>query len=207
MSQEYEDIAGGMSYRTMQGIDFSHISEYLYGVDEASKTEIFEKNQNYYIASAGKTIERLKLARTRVLTSGLSLQTTEKIEDKICDAFKCLEKMKREIRQARKGNEILKREWYKRWHKVKLLPSTAEGILIVELIEKKIKFLNGHVDKFGSELLKEVRTHNDNAESIFLDLLEVNENSDFKNAERSRLKGYNELVLADDKLRDIELNI
>lgn len=207
MSHEYEDIAGGMSYRTMHGIDFSHISEYLGGVDKTSKTEIFEKNKNYYIASANKTIERLNLARTRVLTSGLSLQTTKRIDDKIIEAFKCLEQLKKEIKHSKKRNEILNGKWYKRWHMVKLLPSTAEGILIVELIEKKIKFLKDDVNEIGSELLKEVIKHDHNAKFIFLNLLEIEESSDFKDAEESRLKGYNELVLADGKLKDIESNV
>lgn len=207
MSQEYEDFAGGMSYRTLNGIDFPHISDYLDGGDETSKAEIFEKNQSYYIASADKTHERLKLARTRILTSGLSIKTTEKIDDKIYDAIRCIEKLKKEIKQARIGNEILKSEWYKKWHMIKLLPSTVEGILIVELIEKKIKFLNNDGDKFRNELLKEAIIHKDNAKSIFLNLISINENSDFKDAERSRIKGYNELALADDKLRDIEMNI
>lgn len=205
MSQEYEDIAGGMSYRTMRGIEFSDISEYLDGFDETSKKEIFKKNKNYYIASANKTIERLELAKTRLLTSELSIKTIEMIIDKICDAFGCLEKLKIEIENARFGNEILKKVWYKRWHALKLLPSAAEGILIGELIDRKIKILNRDADESGNELIQEVVNHNNKAKSIFLKLLDLDESTDFKDAEESRLNGYGELILAHDKLGNIEL--
>ncbi|MDD3985318.1 MAG: hypothetical protein PHY59_05420 [Methanobacterium sp.] len=63
--QENENIAGGMSYRTMKGINFKKIEKYLIGNDNNSSTEILEKNKDYYIASANKTIARIELAKKR----------------------------------------------------------------------------------------------------------------------------------------------
>ena len=67
--QEGENIAGGMSYRTMNGIKTTKIMDYLEGYDDDSSMEILEKNKDYYIASANKTISRLdsrkKKGRTR----------------------------------------------------------------------------------------------------------------------------------------------
>ena len=60
------NMAGGMSYRTMNGIDVRYIMEYLEGTDENSSKEILKKNREYYIASANKTISRLELAKKRV---------------------------------------------------------------------------------------------------------------------------------------------
>ena len=53
-------MSGGMSYRTMDDIDNSLILKYLEGCDFHSKTTILNKNKTYYIASADKTIARLK---------------------------------------------------------------------------------------------------------------------------------------------------
>jgi hypothetical protein len=60
-----------MSYRTMNGIDNSHIMKYLEGTNENSSTEIFKKNREYYIASANKTISKLELTKKRVEYSHL----------------------------------------------------------------------------------------------------------------------------------------
>jgi hypothetical protein len=61
--QETENMAGVMSYRTMNGIDTSIIMSYLEGTNKNSSTEIFKKNREYYIASANKTISRLELTK------------------------------------------------------------------------------------------------------------------------------------------------
>ena len=61
--QEGENIAGGMSYRTMNGIKTTKIMDYLEGYDDDSSRKYLNKNKDYYIASANKTISRLELAK------------------------------------------------------------------------------------------------------------------------------------------------
>ena len=73
--QEGENIAGGMSYRTMNGIKTTKIMDYLEGFDDDSSMEILEKNKDYYIASANKTISRLDLAKKRVEYARLEKKT------------------------------------------------------------------------------------------------------------------------------------
>lgn len=199
MSEEYENIAGGMSYRTMNGINFTHLSHYLDGFDETSKLDILEKNKEYYIASANKTIKRLELAKTRVLTSKLSFKKSADIDEKISEALKWLDGLKKEILNINK-KDLLEKQEYKRWHQVKLLPSTVEGLLITELIFNQIQQIEDQNESLNDSL-EEVKKHDKEARSIFLRLMDIDEHSDLKNAEELRLKGYNEAVLADSKLR------
>ena len=56
--REGEKIAGGMSYRTLNGIDTTVIMEYLEGTNENSSKEILGKNKDYYITSADKIIKK-----------------------------------------------------------------------------------------------------------------------------------------------------
>jgi hypothetical protein len=74
--KETKNMACGMSYRTMNGIDTSYIMSYLEGNDQNSSTEILKKNREYYIASANKTISRLELAKkgaVKLMGVGLNL--------------------------------------------------------------------------------------------------------------------------------------
>jgi hypothetical protein len=61
--QETENMADGMSYRTMNGIDTRKIMSYLEDRNKKSSEEIFHKNRDYHIASADKTIVRLELPK------------------------------------------------------------------------------------------------------------------------------------------------
>jgi len=63
MSQKHKKMAGGMSYRTMDGLNSSEIFKYLDrtdevsldGTDEVSCNKVLEKIKDYYMASADKT--------------------------------------------------------------------------------------------------------------------------------------------------------
>ncbi len=199
--KEGEKMAGGMSYRTMNGIDTKRIMKYFDGSNEESSVEILQENKNYYVASAEKTIARLNLAKKRLEHAHLDHDLAKSINSKMNTSIKWLEKLKKDIQSVTNKSEILEIAQYKKWHAVKLLPSTAEGLLVTSAIKSKIddlKNLNCH--EFKSEKLENARIHNEKADEIFLKLLQLNEKSDFKAAERSRLEGYNEAVIADKEL-------
>ncbi len=128
MMQEGEKIAGGMSYRTMNGNDPQYLMEYLEGTDENSSKEILEKNKDYYIASANKTIARLKLAKKRVEYAHIEENCAEMINNKISASIKWLNELKDNITSVTNKSELLESNQYKKWHAVKLIPSAAEGI-------------------------------------------------------------------------------
>ncbi len=203
MMQETENMAGGMSYRTMDGIDSSKIMDYLEGSDDNSSIEILIKNREYYIASANKTISRLELAKKRVEYGHLNKIFHEMINNKILCAIKWLTELKNYINTVTKTSELLKSNQYKRWHAVKLIPSAAEGIVITTSINRKINDLDKtQVDTYKTQV-KSARSHNTRAELIFKDLLNLTESSDFKEAERLRIEGYRESVLAEKKINKL----
>ncbi len=196
MSQEHENIAGGMSYRTMDDIDNSLILKYLEGCDFHSKTTILNKNKTYYIASADKTIARLKLAQTRLKYSNISEDRAKKIYKKISECIQWLGSLKDRIRYEN-NPEILKLQQYKKWHAVKLIPSAVEGYIIIsqircELPENKIN--TG--DLTENTKFSAITEHVEKAEMIFKLLFDVNENSDFRKYENLRVEGYNETATA-----------
>ena len=205
MMQETENMAGGMSYRTMNGIDSSNIMSYLEGSDNNSSIEILKKNREYYIASANKTISRLELAKKRAEYGHLEKNFHEMINNKIICAIKWLNELKDYINTVSKTSELLKSSQYKRWHAVKLIPSAAEGIVITTSINRKINDLDKNRIDTDKTLVKSARSHNTRAELIFKDLLNLTERSDFKEAERLRIKGYRESVLAEKKINKIIL--
>ncbi len=197
MSQEHENIAGGMSYRTMEGIDKSLISKYLEGCDLHSKTTILKKNKAYYIASADKTIARLKLAQTRLKYSNTEEDLAQMIYKKIYGCIEWLEFLKDHIRYDKNDPEILKLQQYKKWHAVKLVPSAAEGYIIISQIKWELsnnKIFSGGVT--GNKKLSEITEHFEKAGTIFKILLDADENSDFKKYENLRVEGYNEAAAA-----------
>ena len=142
MMQETENMAGGMSYRTMDGIDSGKIMDYLEGSDYNSSTEILIKNREYYIASANKTISRLELAKKRVEYGHLNEIFHEMVNNNIICAINWLTELKNYINTVSKTSELLKSNQYKRWHAVKLIPSAAEGIVITTSINRKINELD-----------------------------------------------------------------
>ena len=200
--QEGENIAGGMSYRTMNGIKTTKIMDYLEGYDDDSSMEILEKNKDYYIASANKTISRLDLAKKRVEHARLEKKTELKICEKISRALYWLEELKECIINIKNNSKFLEVNQYKKWHAVKLIPSAAEGIIITSLIKGQLdNFVKNYNE--SNRILVSARQHIEKAEVIFHDLLNLNEYSDFKEAEKLRIKGYNEAIIADEKLKNL----
>jgi hypothetical protein len=193
--QEHENIAGGMSYRTMNGIDFKEISDYLEGSDQKSLLEILNKNKEYYIASANKTIARLELSKKRVENGNILPETLNIILGKVSNAINWLEKVKEDIGNVNYGSELIKNYQYKKWHAIKLLPSAAEGIMIIYMIEKQLYKIDSN-----EKLVENISPHLEKAKTIFLELLDLGVLSDFKKAEKSRIEGYNEIVIANSKL-------
>jgi hypothetical protein len=199
--QEGEKVAGGMSYRTMNGIDTTKIMKYLEGSTEESHLEILEKNKDYYVASAKKTISRLKLAKKRVEHGQIDPLHAKMIDDKITSSLKWLEKLKEHVMRVTNISEPLKIGQYKKWHAIKLLPSAAEGIVITSLIKEKIDNFSVNSNEINHKKLENAKIHNDNAEAIFLELLNLSEKSNFKAAERSRIEGYGEAIIADKQIQ------
>ncbi len=205
--QEGEKIAGGMSYRTMNGIDTKIIMEYIDGNNnKKSSNEIFEKNKDYYIASANKTIARLKLAKKRVENAHIEDNCAELIDEKISSSIKWLIRLIDNISSINNKSELLELPQYKKWHAAKLIPSAAEGITITSLINRKIVYINGTKEFPDKKLLESARLHKQKAKSIFINLLKLSEQSNFKEAERLRIEGYEECVIADKKIKKILLN-
>lgn len=198
---EGEKIAGGMSYRTLNGNNVKNLMEYLEGSDESFSKEILEKNKDYYIASANKTIARLKLAKKRVEYSQIEENCAETIYDRISTAIKWLNELKDKITSVTDRSELLEPNQYKKWHAVKLIPSAAEGIAISLLINREIACINDKSESSDKILIKNARTHNKKAKSNFIILLNLSEQSNFKEAERLRIEGYSEAALAVKKIK------
>jgi hypothetical protein len=195
-----EESAGGMSYRTMKGIDAS-IMEHLVGNDEKSSAEIFEKNQSYYIASADKIMARLELTGTRINHTKLPEEDVKFLCDKVSHGLKWLETLKKNIKQAKNDCEFSNAISYKKWHAVKLIPSAAEGYAISIAMEGDLK----HEDIIANvKQLKDAKSHVHKAKDIFSELLNLKENSDFKLAEERRIKAYKELNLIQELLRTLK---
>ena len=121
----------------LNGIDTTVIMEYLEGTNENSSKGILGKNKDYYIASADKTIARLKLAKKRVKHAHIEDNCAELVYDKISSSIKWLNRLKDNIISVTNKSELLELHQYKKWHAVKLIPSAAEGIIISSLIIEK----------------------------------------------------------------------
>jgi len=201
--QENENIAGGMSYRTMKGINFKQIEKYLIGNDIISSSEILEKNKNYYIASANKTIARIELAKKRSEYDLSNNKHANIINLKISNSLKWLEQLKKHIK-TKTNPGFLDIQQYKKWHAVKLLPSAIEGILITNTIKYKFLNIKPHYNTHDKKNIKDIKKYIESAETKFLQLLELNENSDYKKAEKLRLIAYNEAIIADRKLESLK---
>jgi hypothetical protein len=197
---EGEKIAGGMSYRTMNGNAVKNLMKYLEGSDESSSKEILEKNKDYYIASANKTIARLELAKKRVEYAQIEENGAE-MYDRISTAIKWLNELKDKITSVTNRSELLEPNQYKKWHAVKLIPSAAEGIAISLLIDREIACINDKSESSDKILVESARTHNKKAKSNFIMLLNLSDQSNFKEAERLRIEGYSEAALAVKKIK------
>ena len=80
--------------------------------------------------------------------------------------------------------------------------SAAEGITISSLINRKIAYISDTKGLPDKKLLESARIHNKKAKSIFIKLLNLSEQSNFKKAERLRIEGYKECVIADKKIKN-----
>jgi hypothetical protein len=202
MSQEYEESAGGMSYRTLRGIDISQIRGYLEGRDEAASAEILEKNKEYYLASADKTISRLELAKIRAKNANLTEEEWNLVDENINKGFDWLNDLKKNIIKVEKESDCLKSISYKKWHSVKLIPSSVEGYVITIAINKKINRIKTNLSASAHRMhLRNAEKHNSTSKKIFLELMDLDEYSDLDNAEILRIKAYNEAFSAQDILK------
>jgi len=183
-----------MSYRTFNGIDIS-IMKYLAGNDKHASAE---KNKQYYIASANKTMTRLELARARIRNAFLSEKDNKFLIDKILYGLNWLDMLKNNIKDAKDDIEFSKAVSYTEWHAVKLIPSAAEGYAISLIMKDK---LNDRNNTSHAKLLEDAKYHNHKAKIIFTELLNLKENSNFKLAEKQRIKAYKELISVNEILK------
>lgn len=202
--QENENIAGGMSYRTMKGINFNQIGKYLDGNDDISSAEILERNKSYYIASANKTIARINLAKKRAEYGLNNNDHVRIINLKISASLKWLEKLKKDIKKSYTTSEFLNAKQYKKWHAVKLLPSAVEGIIITSTIKSNLLNIDSNYSESDKQNIVNSKKQIETTEIKFLKLLNLNESSDFKEAERIRISAYNESVLVDKMLDSLK---
>jgi hypothetical protein len=187
MSQKHENIAGGMSYRTLAGINSPKILSYLNGMNSKSLKDVLEKNKDYYAASADKTKARLLLAKKRVEVGYLESDERVLIDKKIEDSVKWLENLKTDIQGAKDYNEFNAMQRYKEWHAIKMVPSAVEGILLTALIDINVDKFKG---KNRETVAEDIENLNSDAKKIFDYLLNLTEKSDFDNAEILRIQGY-----------------
>lgn len=189
--QKPEKSAGGMSYRTLQGIETTLITHYLDYNDKKPLSIVFEKNKKYYMASADKTIARLELAKIRVENSAISSDECQFVLNRISHGLNCMVSIKNRIKNVSSNKELHKITPYKIWHAVKLIPQAAEGYAILISIEEII--FTSDRSESDPVKLKKVKFHLKKGKKIFMCLLNLDENSDFQTAEKSRLKAYEEI--------------
>jgi len=196
-----EENAGGMSYRTMKGIDTSLFKFYLEGQDRRSSAAILKKNKKYYMASANKTKARLELANIRIMYIEKHHNENQLAIDKINHGLSWLKILKNEINNTDNNHELETVIPYRKWHAVKLIPSVAEGYAISNSIKRNIKQLKDKDPKLPNSQLEKAITHIRHAKKIFINLLNLNEKSNFISAEKSRVKAYEEIQKAQSILK------
>ena len=187
MPQKHENIAGGMSYRTLDGINSPKILNYLNGMNSKSLKDVLEKNKDYYVASADKTQARLLLTKKRVEVGYLESDERVLVDKKIEDSVNWLENLKTDILDAKNYSEFNALQRYKKWHAIKMIPSSVEGILLTALIDINMDKFKG---KNKEKLPEDIENLRSNAKKIFDYLLNLTEKSDFDNAEILRIQGY-----------------
>jgi hypothetical protein len=179
-----ERNAGGMSYRTLSKLETILINQYL---DNKNPSKIFEKNKIYYLTSADKTIARLKLAKIRVDNSDMSHGRRQKVLYRINHGLDSMEYIKERVKNSTDNRELLFETPYKLWHKVKLIPSAAEGCAILSSLENTIS------SQIPKNQNKDVNIDLKNTKKIFSYLLNLDESSDFELAEKCLFQAYKEL--------------
>lgn len=202
MSQKHEENAGGMTYRTLKGIDTSQIMGYLQGYDEIASAEILEKNKEYYMASVDKTISRLELAKVRAQKSKLSDEDMKIAYEALDNGCKWLNNLKKDIKKAKNNPDFVSNIPYKKWHAIKLIPSSVEGYVIVSSIKTKINRIKSNLSASAHRMhLRSAEKHNETSKKIFLELMSLNESADMDNAEDLRIKAFKEASTAQDILK------
>jgi len=143
------------------------------------------------MASADKTIARLELAKIRVENSVISSDECQFVLNRISHGLNCMVSIKNRIKNVSSNKELHKITPYKIWHAVKLIPQAAEGYAILISIEEII--FTSDRSESDPVKLKKVKFHLKKGKKIFMCLLNLDENSDFQTAEKSRLKAYEEI--------------
>jgi hypothetical protein len=169
---------------------------YFSGHDGAVSPEILKQEKAYYIASADKTAARLELAKARITEAGIPEVDRRMLMDRLDTGVEWTDSLKQHIRAAsdQAAFDAVVSQSYKKWHAVKLLPSSAEGYAIAGAIEGSID--HGHEDAS----LREAEDLIGRSRATFLHLLYLDENSDFEAAERSRLEAFRYMKDAREKL-------
>jgi hypothetical protein len=204
-----QKIAGGMSYRTLEGIDYIYM-EHLF--EEGNPSEIFDKKKEYYLASANKTIARLILARTRISEVKLKENVVNNLNLKISKGIEWIRKLKKNIQNSEDEKEFQKAISYKKWHALKLIPQAAEGCALSCFLEEKLnKRASNHINisertKNGIKInlksknlinkSKDADLHNKKARRLLIIILDSNKDTNFKLAEEQLSKAYEELDIA-----------
>lgn len=189
MSQKHENMAGGISYRTLDSINPSEIFKYLDGVDENSSNEILIKIKDYYLASADKIEFRILLARKRVEVGFLDPGKSEMVDAKISESLKWLEDLKTAILKQRSTRKFLGPQLYKQWHVIKLVPSAVEGLLLTSLIKINVDCYDGE----NQELSPKIGSLTASSEKIFIKILDLTEKSDLEHTEKMKIDTYNKI--------------
>lgn len=200
--QKNDGNAVGMSYRVMEGIDLSKLDVYLEGHDEKSSEEIFDKNLEYFLVSVDKTISRLELAHIRLKNVNLSVDDKEMLEKKIQSASKWLNNLKSDIKKSQGKSKFISAATSKKWHVIKLLPSIIEGYFMTTIIQTKINRIITNLSESSHKMhLRNAQKQIKRSGNLFLELLDLNESSDLNDAEKLRIKAYNELIIAQSILK------
>ena len=190
-----------MSYQTIEGIKTSLLTNYLEGHDKKSSSAILEKNKNYYIASANKTKARLELAKVRIRNVENYYDKDQLGIDRINHGLNWLRILKIKIKNTNNNHELETVIPYKKWHSIKLIPSASEGYAITNSIQRDVKQLRNKDSNLHNSNLNNAITHISHAKKIFFNLLNLNENSNFIAAEKSRIKAYEEIQIAQSILK------
>jgi len=182
-------FAGGISYQTRKNKDYHNV-EHLLNPEKSS--EIFQKNKEYYLASANKIKARLILAKTRIGNVKLKENEALFLNQKISKGIKWIETLKINIQNAKDNLEFQKAVLYEEWHAVKLIPRSAEGyassVLVEKNLEKKTNPDIKNIDNAHSHLIK--------AKNLLMNLLNSDKYTNFELAEKQLIKAYDELDLA-----------
>lgn len=104
-----------------------------------------------------------------------------------------MKELKNEIKSADSNQDLQEKISYKKWHAVKLIAASAEGFAITDTNNIKIDIITYSKLEINKTELENAKIHNKRAEEIFTDLLNLKENSDFDDAEKRLIQGYEDV--------------